>query len=158
MQNSVSNLYGNRLRVRACGIFIKDGEILLINHKSLAESDFWAPPGGGISFGEKAETCLAREFKEETGLTINVGQFLFACEFIQSALHAIELFFEVSASEGGLKIGIDPEMEANNQIIQDVRFVSMAEIKTMKINSLHGLFQLVSNPEEILGLRGYFKL
>ena len=158
MQNSISNLYGNRLRVRACGIFIKDGEILLLNHKSLAETDFWAPPGGGISLGEKAETCLAREFKEETGLTINVGQFLFACEFIQSPLHAIELFFEVFASGGDLIIGIDPEMDANNQIIQDVKFVSTAQIKTMKTNSLHGLFQLVSKPEEILGLRGYFKL
>ena len=158
MQNSISNLYGNRLRVRACGIFIKDGEILLLNHKSLAETDFWAPPGGGISLGEKAETCLAREFKEETGLTINVGQFLFACEFIQSPLHAIELFFEVFASGGDLIIGIDPEMDANNQIIQDVKFVSTAQIKTMKTNSLHGLFRLASKPEEIRSLRGYFKL
>ena len=158
MQNSIINLFGNRLRARACGICIKDGEILLINHKSVAESDFWAPPGGGISFGEKAEECLAREFKEETGLAVTVGQFLFACEFIQPPLHAIELFFEISSSEGELKMGIDPEMGDNNQIIQDVRFVSTAQIKTMKTNSLHGLFQLVSKPEEILGLRGYFKL
>ena len=132
--------------------------MLLVNHKYLAEADFWVPPGGGISFGEKAEDCLVREFKEETGLTINVGQFLFACEFIQSPLHAIELFFEVSAPEGEVKLGIDPEMGDNNQIIQEARFVSMAEIKTMKTNSLHGLFQLVSKPEQILGLRGYFKL
>jgi 8-oxo-dGTP diphosphatase len=158
MQNSISHLYGKQLRVRACGICVKGEATLLVNHKFEAESDFWAPPGGGISFGERAEDCLSREFKEETGLTINVGQFLFACEFIRPPLHAIELFFEVSVLEGELKIGIDPEMDGNNQIIQDTRFVSMAEIKTMKTNSLHGLFQLVSKPEEILGLRGYFKL
>lgn len=158
MQNSIINLYGNRQRVRACGICIKAEEILLINHKSVTESDFWAPPGGGISFGEKAEDSLAREFKEETGLSVIVGQFLFACEFIQPPLHAIELFFEISAFEGELKMGIDPEMADNDQIIQDARFVSVAEIKTMKTNSLHGLFRLASKPSEILGLRGYFKL
>ncbi len=158
MGNSIMSLYGNRLRARVCGICIKDAEILLINHQSLSESDFWAPPGGGISFGEKAEDCLVREFMEETGLSISVGQFLFACEFIHPPLHSIELFFEVSITEGALKMGTDPEMSEKEQIIKDAKFISMAEIKAMKANSLHGLFQLATRPDEILGLRGYFKL
>jgi 8-oxo-dGTP diphosphatase len=158
MQNSIINLYGNRLRARACGICIKDDEILLINHQSLFESDFWAPPGGGISFDEKAEDCLVREFIEETGLSVSIRQFLFACEFIQPPLHAIELFFEVSIVGGALKTGIDPEMSEKDQIIKDVKFVSLAEIKTMKVNCLHGLFQIASSADEILSLRGYFKL
>ena len=158
MDDSINALYGNRLRVRACGICINNGEILLINHKSLTENDFWAPPGGGVSFGEIAEHCIAREFMEETGLSINVGQFLFACELIQPPLHAIELFFEVSIIAGIAIKGKDPEMDDKNQIIQDIRFVSEAEIKTMKANTLHGLFQLASSPVEILNLRGYFKL
>lgn len=158
MRNSIISLYGNQLRARACGICVEDGETLLINHRSLSESDFWAPPGGGISFGEKAEDCLVREFKEETGLSVTVGQFLFACEFIRPPLHSIELFFEVSILEGALKTGIDPEMSEKDQIIKDAKFFSLAEIKTMKANSLHGLFQFASSPDEILGLRGYFKL
>jgi len=158
MQNSIINLYGNLLRARACGICIKDDEVLLINHQSLKEGDFWAPPGGGISFGEKAEECIAREFKEETGLSVTVGQFLFVCEFIHPPLHSIELFFEVSIAEGVLKMGTDPEMSEKEQIIKDVKFISMAEIKAMKANSLHGLFQLATRADEILGLRGYFKL
>ena len=156
--NTISDLYGNRLRVRASGICMKDEKILLINHSGLTKADFWAPPGGGISFGEKAESCVAREFKEETGLTIAVGQFLFACEFINHPLHAIELFFEVSILAGVETMGIDPEMDSKSQIIQEVRFVSEAEIKTMKHNTLHGLFQLAGKPLEILNLRGYFKL
>ena len=158
MQDSVHELYGNRLRVRACGICIQEEKILLINHTSISEGDFWAPPGGGISFGERAENCVVREFKEETGLTVAVGRFLFACEFIKPPLHAVELFFEVSAKEGTLTKGFDPEMGGKSQIIKEVRFVSEGEIKTMRPNALHGIFQLTSNPYKILDLSGYFKL
>lgn len=132
--------------------------MLLINHKNLTESDFWAPPGGGISFGESAEACVIREFEEETGLTISVDHYLFACEYIHNPLHAIELYFKVTSKVGLPKMGFDPEMDAKNQIIKEIQYVSEAEIKTMKINVLHGMFQLTSNPDEILNLRGYFKL
>ena len=158
MQNSVTDLYGNRVRVRACGICLLDDKILLINHKSLSESDFWAPPGGGISFGESAENCIVREFHEETGLTIRVDHYLFACEFITTPLHAIELFFKVTVLAGSLTRGTDPEMDDKSQIIQSVTFLSEADIKAMKTNTLHGLFKMVAKPAEILGLRGYFKL
>ena len=158
MRNSINELYGNRLRVRACGICIMDEKLLLVNHNSLSENDFWAPPGGGISFEEKAETCISREFKEETGLTVEVGPFLFACEFIKPPLHAIELFFEVSAKSQTPVVGIDPEMDSKNQIIKEVRFMSGDEIKSMNPDTLHGLFGVASQPTEILRLRGYFKL
>jgi hypothetical protein len=49
-------------------------------------------------------------------------------------------------------------MVGKNQIIQNVKFVTEAEIKNMKPQTLHGLFQLTSSPFEILHLRGYFKL
>lgn len=158
MQSPIPDLYGNRLRIRACGICIQEEKILLINHKYLTESDFWAPPGGGILVGEEAEACVVREFMEETNLTISVTKFLFACEFIKAPLHAVELFFEVSIQAGVLKKGADPEMGKKTQIIQDLKFISEAEIKTMKPNTFHGLFQFVSKPSEILHLSGYFKL
>jgi 8-oxo-dGTP diphosphatase len=158
MQNSVTDLYGNQVRVRASGICLMDDKILLVNHKSLSENDFWAPPGGGISFGERAETCVVREFHEETSLTIKVDRYLFACEFIHAPLHAIELFFKVSVLAGSLTRGIDPEMDDKSQIIQGITFLSEADIKSMKTNTLHGLFKMASKPVEILDLRGYFKL
>ena len=158
MNNPVHNLYENRLRVRACGICIQDRKILLVNHKHLTDSDFWAPPGGGVIFGEPAGNCVIREFREETGLVVGVTKFLFGCEFIQAPLHAVELFFEVTIISGTLKTGMDPEMDLKNQIIQDLRFMSESEIKTMKPKSMHGLFQIATKPSEILRLSGYFKL
>lgn len=158
MINPVHEIYGNRIRLRVCGLCIQDDQILLVNHNLIAETDFWAPPGGGIEFGESAAACLVREFKEETGLDVQVGSFLFTTEFIQPPLHAIELFFQITILGGQLKKGIDPEMESKDQIIREVKFLSWDEIKKINPKSLHGAFSLVDEPVKISDLRGYFKI
>lgn len=157
MSDQVHELYGNRLRVRACGICIKDGAILLVNHKSLGNGSFWAPPGGGIQFGESAKECLVREIREETGLEVMVHEFLFATEFIKNPLHAVELFFRVSETGGTLTVGSDPEM-SDGQLIRDVRFMSFPELETQPPESLHGIFRFAPENSQIIDLRGYFKL
>jgi 8-oxo-dGTP diphosphatase len=149
--------FGHKLRVRACGICTNETGILLVSQRLLG-NDFWSPPGGGIDFGESAETCLKREFAEETGLTVEVGDFLFACEFIQKPLHAIELFFNINSHSGHLALGSDPELPANHQLLTDLKFIEWHEIKRMDHNSLHGLFRILNDPIAITQLRGYYKL
>jgi len=156
MTNPVHEIYGNRLRVRACGLCVINKELLLVNHQLLGEEDFWAPPGGGIEFGEQVNQCLIREFQEETGLVIEPKEFLFATEFIDNPLHAIEFFFRVEKTGGTLKKGNDPEMQ--NQIIRDVKFISWSVLKSWNPKSLHGIFRKVPEPSKIMDLRGYFKL
>ncbi len=101
----------------------------MVNHNSLTAGDFWAPPGGGINFGERAKVCLQREFLEETGLTVEIGDFLFAAEFINPPLHAVELFFKVAFVSGDLIRGSDPEMKPEQQIIQDAKFLSCLKLR-----------------------------
>ncbi len=36
----------------------------------------WFLPGGGVEFGEAPAACVAREFLEETGLTVRVSHLL----------------------------------------------------------------------------------
>lgn len=156
MTNPVHEIYGNRLRVRACGLCVANDEILLVNHTLPDSNNFWIPPGGGIEFGESTTDGLIREFREETGLIVEPKEFLFATEFIASPLHAIEFFFSVVQTGGQLKMGGDPEME--NQIIKEIRFVPWQELKTWNAQMLHGIFRKVAEPSKIMDLRGYFKL
>lgn len=158
MSESVKNIFGNRLRVRACGICVADNKLLMVNHKDLTTSNFWAPPGGGIEFDETAHQALEREFLEETHLTIKSGELLFVTEYYKAPLHAIELFFRVESTGGTLKKGKDPEMKKADQIITHAQFLSWEEIQQMEMSQLHGIFKYVEEPAKILDLRGYFKL
>jgi len=129
----------------------------MVNHKHLGPSDFWAPPGGGIEFGEDAPACLAREFREETGLQVDVGPFLFACELVKPPLHAVELFFHVIYRGGELITGTDPE-SGTEQIIKDVRMLTSADIRKLGAGSVHGILSKYPDIGQITALRGYFKL
>ncbi len=157
MTDSVYETFGNKLRVRVCGLCIDKDRLLMINHKGINEGDFWAPPGGGLQFGETLEMCLKREFEEETGLKIEIQDFLFICEFIHVPLHAIEMFFRVEIKKGILKKGIDPEL-LDKQIIHEVKFLHWAEINALSSKSRHGIFNLISESTKILDIKGHFKL
>jgi 8-oxo-dGTP diphosphatase len=154
MDQEVTKIYGNRVRVRACGICWADGGLLLVNHKSLTDTIFWAPPGGGVNFGMSIEKTLKKEFAEETGLEITPGKFLFGCEFIHSPLHAIELFYDVKINSGNVRTGTDPEL----QIIREVRFMDGEEIMKLPKSELHGIFRFVNSPSEIIHLEGFFRI
>ena len=158
MDHPVHKITGNRLRVRACGLLTDKEGIILINHKGLYSHDFWAPPGGGINFQESVTNCLIREFKEETGLAIEVQDYIFSTEFIKSPLHAIELFFMVRQVGGILMSGHDPEFKDVKDYFIEVRKMKWNEIKSLKKGELHGAFHLAGSPEEIMDLRGYLIL
>lgn len=156
MEQEILASFGNRLRVRVCGVCIKEGKILLIKHINIGEAGYlWSPPGGGLKFGETVEACLKREFLEETHLSIKVEKFLFVHEFLEPPLHAIELFFQVSISEGTLKLGKDPEMQENKQILEEVAFCSIEKILSEPKDCLHQVLRQISSFEELLKCTGF---
>lgn len=158
MEETIKNIYGHKVRVRACGICVKNDSLLLVNHSGLNNNrPLWIPPGGGIKPGESATQALEREFLEETGLNIEVHNFLFLNEFIKEPLHAIELFFRVSILNGRLITGIDPETDTHHQIIKEVRFVTFSELGIMDNETLHNALHAVNSQESLLNMSGYFK-
>ena len=158
MEEVIKSVYGHKVRARVCGICLHKDEILLIQHTGLGpKGTLWAPPGGGIEFGESAVDSLKREFREETGLEVEVKEFLFVNEYISSHLHAVELFYAVDKTGGELIKGIDPEVAAHQQIIKDARFVTFDEIRVIPTEKKHNILAHVNGALELLNLRGYFK-
>ena len=156
IQQRIKEEFGNKLRVRVCGICIKENSILMVNHSSLSESDhFWAPPGGGMEYGQTAEENLKREFMEETGLEIEVEKFLFVYEYLKPPLHAVELFFKVKEVGGKLITGYDPEMKKTEQIISDVQYISIESLIKMDKKIVHQILSKLKNINSIGNLRGY---
>ena len=155
-QNEVRRLYGNRLRLRVCGICTKADRILMLSHRGIGQSEvFWCPPGGGIQFGETAHEALIREYKEETGLDIKVHNLLFVNEFVEPPLHAMELFFRVEITGGTQLVGTDPEMSADTQIIEDLKWITFDEIKSRPPSEFHSLFRRCNEFDDIFKLSGY---
>lgn len=148
--------YENRLRVRVCGICIENNKILLVKHTSGDGLPLWIPPGGGLEFDENVKSCIEREFLEETGFKVNTGRFLCINEFKEKKLHAIELFFIVSIIGGHLITGKDPEHSAENQLIENVVFLSFEDLQLIPENQLHNMFHGVKNAKDLLKKRGYF--
>ncbi|HWZ21147.1 MAG TPA: NUDIX domain-containing protein [Cytophagaceae bacterium] len=157
MKEQINNLYGNRIRVRVCGICIQADKILLIRHSGVGEKgSLWVPPGGGVDFGESVEKTLVREYKEETGLDIKVKEFLFVNEYIAAPLHAVELFFNVEVTGGKMAKGTDPEMSADKQLIQELKYWNFKEIATQDPLFFHSILRKNKELDGLINLKGFF--
>lgn len=121
--------YRHVLRVRVCGILIEESRLLLVRMRSpVTDTIVWMPPGGGLEFGESIESCLIREFKEETGLVVKPQELQFVNELIQHPFHALELYYQVIKTGGQLQLGSDPEQNADSQLLEEVKWVPLSEL------------------------------
>ncbi len=126
--------YKNKIRVRTCGILIEDDSLLLVQLRSpVTDELIWMPPGGRVEFGESYKEAVKREFLEETGLEVNVGELIYLNELIRNGFHALELYFKVFRLNGKLRKGSDPELPEKNQIIHQVRFHQQNELPEIKL-------------------------
>jgi 8-oxo-dGTP diphosphatase len=149
--------YAGRLRVRVCGICLIREKVLVVQHKATVGNDaFWAPPGGGLGYGEKVTDCLVREVKEETGLGVRAGDFLGVNEFIGDPLHAIELFFGAHYQGGEPQTGHDPEVDLEHQLIEKVHLLSLEALKQLDQANLHPFLRNLSRLEDLLLPRSRF--
>ncbi len=160
MEQNITKHFGKRLRVRACGLLIEDKKILLAKHAYIGEAGYlWSPPGGEVLFSETAEEALKREFLEETGLEIEVYDLAFVHDFFDPPLHAIELFFWVGKKfeDDDLEPikGTDPELASHEQIITQVSFLSLEQLKAENQKGLHEVLRYLTSWDDLHKRKGY---
>jgi len=99
-----------RLRLTVMGLFIDGGDVLMIHQITHPEPDCWDLPGGGLDPHEPLLEGLAREVREETGVTeFNVEQFLTVAEFFYpdgdgKQLHTVNLIYRCSVNPRPLNL------------------------------------------------------
>lgn len=69
--------------VRVYGILIDNLNRVLVSDEYIRGNYFTKFPGGGLEFGEGTRDCLKREFKEETGLDVTVGNHIYTTDIFQ---------------------------------------------------------------------------
>lgn len=69
--------------VRVYGILFDEQQRLLVSDEFIRGNYFTKLPGGGLEIGEGTRECLKREFMEETGLDVTVGDHLYTTDFFQ---------------------------------------------------------------------------
>ena len=92
----------NRLTVRVYGILFDDKKRILVSDEFIRGDYFTKFPGGGLEIGEGTRDCVKREFKEETGLDVTVGDHIYTTDYFQpSAFNAndqiISIYYYVHA-------------------------------------------------------------
>ena len=75
----------NRFTIRVYGILFDDNKRILVSDEFIRGDYFTKFPGGGLELGEGTRDCVQREFKEETGLDILVGDHIYTTDYFQQS-------------------------------------------------------------------------
>ena len=113
---------------------VKNEALLLVNQSiPTRPNPIWLAPGGEVEMGESGKDAAKRETFEETGLHIEPTRLVAVHEFIETPFHAVELYFLSDISGGSIKVGSDPEHDADDQQILDTSFISFDGLKDLPV-------------------------
>lgn len=93
----------NRFNIRVYGILINERNEVLISDECRGGIFFTKFPGGGLEWGEGLKDCLTREFQEELGIDVEIGDLFYCTDFfVESAFRKtdqlISIYFRVTYS------------------------------------------------------------
>lgn len=97
-----------RFSCRIYGVLQRDNKVLL-TRSVFIKREFVNFPGGGVELGESPGAALRREYKEETGLSIEPVRVLYASEGLhlstQQPMQIVSVYWLIKESGGVLTLG-----------------------------------------------------
>jgi 8-oxo-dGTP diphosphatase len=122
-------------RVVVCGLLMKSSKILILRRRDDEKfyAGMWELPSGKVEYGEDPILAVAREFKEETNLSVKVGKPIrvshYTVEDEKDRRHTVKITFMVDLEkEGRIKTTehsnfawIGPTEIGRYDIIEDVK-------------------------------------
>lgn len=114
----------------AAGVCVNEkNEVLLVLQGVPGEDKKWTVPAGGVEEGETLEQCCAREFFEETGLTVHVGEKLNvrAGEYEDSAVSFEVTYFKVEVMGGAITT------QEGDEWIEEVAWKPISELEKLEM-------------------------
>lgn len=114
------------IELRAEGILIHQGRILLVRHVRENET-YWLLPGGHVESGETLQNALTREMMEELSLEVEVGPLLFVHQFVRTDRHTVNFALGLNCSHPDT-LHLNPDVR-----LTDSRWFTPDELHTVEV-------------------------
>jgi ADP-ribose pyrophosphatase YjhB (NUDIX family) len=125
------------------GVVIEDDRILLLNQDTDTGRS-WSLPGGKVEEGETLAEALIREMREETGLDIEPGRLLYACDHLPgNGTHVVHLTFEARRAGGTVGATI---AGLDTRPIRGVEFVKLTDLPSLGFSERFGELAMAGFP------------
>ncbi|RJX72903.1 NUDIX domain-containing protein [Vibrio sinensis] len=147
-------------RIRSAGILIENNSILLL-HVQDESGEYWIPPGGGFEATDlTTKECLRREFFEEAGLAVKVGELICVREFLETRLNRYnaEFFYHIVEFDGAPHLSNLVGLN-DADFIQGIEWVAIDEVKHLRTYpaDMTHLIQLVRSQQFSVHLGSYIQ-
>ncbi|MGC3938199.1 NUDIX domain-containing protein [Roseobacter sp. EG26] len=122
----------NPVRLATRAVIVHKHRLLLVNAWPAGRSTLLCAPGGGVEPGASLPDNLAREVREETGLTVRVGAPCLINEFYdpRSSFHQVEVFFRCAIVGAAT---IPEDWQDPEKIVSDHVWASKHEISELNV-------------------------
>jgi len=126
------NGYPNQPVVAVGAIVFRENRVLLVKRAQPPSQNLWAIPGGKVEIGETLQEAAEREILEETGITIQAREPVYAFDYIERdgsehpRFHYVIIDLVAEFVRGKTRAGDDAA---------DVRWVSAEELDDLNVSS-----------------------
>ena len=110
--------------IRAQCLVIRGRQILMVKHR-YKDNEWWCLPGGGVEPHETADVAALRELKEECCV---VGKILFKTSAYRDDIGVETVTYLVEIGDQEPCLGTDPEFPLDDQIMVDMKWLTLSEI------------------------------